>query len=213
VWPPLNLSLLAAVCESRGHEAKIIDGEVLRLDTKELAKQVVATNPDVAAFSMYSPFAHLAADVSAEIKKLNADIVVVSGGPHATILKEQAMKPSFDYLFMGEAERSLPDFLDALDAHKDISKVGGIVYRGKSGELINTGEAQWLTEVSMRGRDLGGYYPLDDLPLPARHLLPMQKYMLGTMDGRQHFSSIQSFRGCPWRCVFCSRIFMWSMMS
>lgn len=202
-WPPLNLALLASICEERGYEARIIDGEVSGLSKEQMARKIIETEPDFVAFSMYSPFAHLSADVAAEVKKLAPELRILVGGPHATIMREKAMQPQFDYLFMGEAERSLPDFLDAADDESKIAKIGGIIYR-KNGELMNTGEAQWLTEISTRGRDVGKYYPLDALPLPARHLLPMEKYRLGTIrDGRQHFSSIQSFRGCPWRCIFC----------
>jgi len=31
IYPPLNLALLAAICEREGHEAAIIDGEALRV--------------------------------------------------------------------------------------------------------------------------------------------------------------------------------------
>ena len=203
-WPPLNLSLLGAVAEQTGHETKIIDAEVEGFDAEQLAKKAVESKPDVIGLCAYSPFYHLSADVAAAIKKLNRDVPVILGGPHVTIVKEQAMQPQFDFLFQGEAERTLPLFLEEFSNGRDFSKIRGLIYRSKTGEIMNNGEPNWLSEVSMKKSDLGKNYPLDDLPLPARHLLPMRKYRLGTMQGRTHFSSIQSSRGCYWACIFCA---------
>lgn len=169
---------------------------------ERLAREAVASRPDIIGLTAYSPFFHLSADVAAEVKKLNPNIPIMVGGPHVTIMKEKAMLPQFDYGFMGEAEKSLPEFLDIFSGSRDFGKMRGILFRcGK--EIVNTGAA-WLRDMTMRKSELGGKYPLDDIPLPARHLLPMEKYRLGTSNGRDHFTSIQTARGCPWTCIFCA---------
>lgn len=205
-WPPLNLALLGAVVEAAGHEAVIIDGEAEGLSTKKLAERILQTKPDLVGFSAYSPFFHLTCDVAAEIKKLNPDIPIMVGGPHITIQKDKAFLPQFDYGFMGEAERSLPEFLDQYLKYltgrryflggEMIFDVKGILYR-RHGQIINNGAA-WLRDTAMRKNELRGQYPLDEIPLPARHLLPMEKYRLGTPNGRDQFTSLQTARGCPW---------------
>ena len=199
-WPPLNLALLGAICEQAGHEAIILDGEVMGWNNKRLAAEAVARKPDIIGLTAYSPFFHLSADVAESVKKISPDLQVLIGGPHVTIAKENAMLPQFDYAFIGEAERSLPAFLKAYRIFDALPP--GIIYR-KRGQIINTGPAQWVTERSTKGTDVGQFYPLDEFPFPARHLLPMEKYRLGTLHGRKHFTSIQTFRGCPWRCQFC----------
>lgn len=195
-------TLLAAICEKAGHEVALIDGEVLKLSKEKLARKVVESNPDIVGLTCYSPFFHLSAELAEEIKRLNPKLPILAGGPHVTIAKTDAMLPQFDYLFKGEAESSLPEFLEAFESHLDISKVGGIIYR-RDGEIVDTGEARWITEINTSGKNLGQYYPLDALPRMARHLVPMDRYFLGTLHGKQHFTSIQSARGCPWKCVFC----------
>lgn len=203
-WSPLNIALLSAICEQHGYEAEIIDAEALGINNRELVRRAVASKPDVIGLTAYSPFFHLVSDIAKDVKVINPDIPVIVGGPHITIMKEQAFKAEFDFAFMGEAERSLPEFLAELGSGRDFAKVGGLIYR-QNGQTISTGDPAWLTEVSMRGRDLGKWYPLDELPLPARHLLPMDRYFLGTTQtGRSHFTSIQTFRGCPWKCNFCA---------
>lgn len=201
-WPPLNLALLGAVIEQAGHEAVIIDGEAEGLKREKLAEEAVKLNPDIVGLTCYSPFFHLSADVAESVKKLNPSIPIMVGGPHITIMKEKALLPQFDYGFVGEGEKSLPEFLGEFANGKSFSKVKGLLYR-ENGEVKTNGEA-WVRETAMRKSELGGQYPLDGIPLPARHLLPMHKYKLGTPNGRDHFTSLQTARGCPWTCIFCA---------
>ena len=45
---------------------------------------------------------------------------------------------------------------------------------------------------------------LDAYPMAAYHLLKMGDYKIGTLKGRLPFTSIMTFRGCPWKCIFCA---------
>src|SRR5438128_636905 len=105
-------------------------------------------------------------------------------------MKEKALLSGFDYAFIGEAEESWPRFLDRYEQGEDISSIAGIIYR-RDGEIVSTGQPDDITA-------------LDQLPLPARHRLPMPLYKLGTLRGRLPFTSIQTMRGCPWKCIFCA---------
>ncbi len=198
-WPPLNIALLGAVAQEAGHEAVILDAEVMGWKKERLAAEIIKLKPDIVGFTGYSPFFHLSRDAAREVKRLNADIPTMVGGPHVTITREKVLRenPEFDYAFVGEAEDSLPEFLNALSAPKNLSKVRGIMYR-ENGEVESTGE-RWVQTEAMTKKEIYGKHPLDRFPLPARHLLPMERYRLGTPLGRQHFTSLQTARGCPWR--------------
>ena len=41
---------------------------------------------------------------------------------------------------------------------------------------------------------------IDSIPLPAYHLLPMDRYRMGNFS----FCTILTSRGCPYNCIFCS---------
>jgi anaerobic magnesium-protoporphyrin IX monomethyl ester cyclase len=201
-WPPLAQALLAAVCEEAGHEAIILDGEANGWDTARMAQEVVGLKPDIVGISAYSPFYHLSVDLAQEIKRVNADIPILGGGPHFTIMREKAMLPCFDYGFIGEAEDSLPEFLATVfSSPSKLDQIKGIMFR-RNGEIVNTGE-RWVVTESMAKKDLAREHPLDRFPFPARHLLDMRHYKLGTPQGRNNFTSLQTARGCPWKCVFC----------
>ena len=203
-WPPLNLALLGAVAGRYGHEVMIIDGEAERLSEEKMVERVFSLKPDIIGLTCYSPFFHVNASLAECLKKVNSKIPIMVGGPHITIMKEKALLPQFDYAFIGDAEKSFPQFLELYENGGDISQVKGIIYR-KGGEVICTGDSEWVqSDVPTKGSNVGQSYPLDQFPFPARHLLPMNRYRLGTMHGRKHFTSIQTMRGCPWKCIFCA---------
>lgn len=189
-WPPLNLALLAAIAEQYGHEVTILDGEAEQLSLSEMVTRAVAANPDVIGFTATSPFFHLSKTVAEGIKQQAPHIPIAVGGPHITIMKEKALLPAFDYAFIGEAEESWPAFLRVLEEGRDVASVAGLVFR-RNGVIVSSGQPADITT-------------LDDLPMPARHLLSMSRYKLGTLRGRLPFTSIQTMRGCPWKCIFCA---------
>ena len=91
---------------------------------------------------------------------------VVMGGLHVTCLPEEALRHS-DAVVVGEGEVCWPDVLT--DAERGTLKP---IYTGKPRE-----------------------FDLADAPMPAYHLLDMDKYNRIT---------VQTSRGCPWRCAFCA---------
>lgn len=189
-WPPLNLALLAAIAEQHGHDVTIMDGEAEQITLDAMVQRAVALKPDVIGFTATSPFFHISKAVAEGIKRIAPHIPIVVGGPHITIMKEEALLPAFDYAFVGEAEESWPKFLNQLGQGRDVSNVAGIIFR-HNGELVSTGQPADITD-------------LDALPAPARHRLDMSRYKLGTLRGRLPFTSIQTMRGCPWKCIFCA---------
>ena len=196
VWPPLNLALLAAMAEQHGHEVIIVDGEAGGYSQDKMISEAFRFNPNIIGLTASSPFFHVTKNLAEGLKEANNKIPIAIGGPHVTIMKEKSFLPCFDYAFVGEAERSFPQFLEQCQKGRDISEVKGIIYR-ENGETAFTGMPDPL---DIKGRQ----YPLDQFPFPARHLLDMKKYKLGTLHGRFNFTSIQTMRGCPWQCIFCA---------
>lgn len=204
-WMPQNIALLAAIAEQHGHEAAIIDGQAENLSREELLHRAISLKPDIYAFTCYSPFAHINADSAQDLKNAGVKEPIIVGGPHCTILKEKFLEqyPQFDYVFMGEAEESLPNFLNTYQKGEDPAQVKGVIFKRNGKTVI--GEPQWIpATIKITGKTVGEESVLDTYPFPARHLLPMKKYRLGTGDGRNYFTSIHTMRGCPWHCIFCA---------
>lgn len=189
-WPPLNLAVLGAIAEQHGHQVTLIDGEAEQMPLEKMAQLAVTHKPDLIGLTATSPFFHINRSLAEGIKQQNSRIPIIIGGPHITIMKEQALLPCFDYACIGEGEETWPRFLNHYAEGKDISEIAGLLYR-RQGEIISTGQSAAVTD-------------LDRFPAPARHLLKMSLYRLGTLRGRLPFTTIQSMRGCPWQCIFCA---------
>lgn len=204
-WMPQNIALLAAIAEQHGHTASIIDGQAEDVSEDEMVNRALALKPDVFALTCYSPFFHLNTSLAKKIKDSGSSIPILVGGPHITIVKEKILErySQFDYLFKGEAEESLPNFLKAYQNGGDLAGVPGISFK-RDGDVI-IGKSQSIPmKMKITGSNCGEEFALDKYPFPARHLLPMKTYRLGTADGRMHFTSIHTMRGCPWHCIFCA---------
>ena len=195
-WPPLNLCIVAALAEREGHEVIIIDAEADRKTCADVIDDLRKFEPDVIGMTANTPFYHVAVDWSIKLKDVFPSCQMVIGGQHITVLKEDAMLGKFDVGFLGEVEESFPEFLRYYEKNKNpaewAAEVNGIIYRKEDNTFINTGQANPL-------------YDVDTMPVPARHLLDMSQYTLGTEKrGFQRMTSIQTVRGCPFKCTFCS---------
>jgi radical SAM superfamily enzyme YgiQ (UPF0313 family) len=190
VIPPLNLALIAAIARQGGHDVSIIDAEILRIDEDDLVNMVVEKQPDIVAMTGTSPFFHTVKSFAESLKKVDSSIKTLIGGQHITIDGDKAFFDCFDYGYNGECEDQLLSFFDAAEKGKGIEKVKGVFYRHNN-KIHYTGPNVYQRR-------------LDELPFPARDLLPYDKYKIGTLHGRKNFTSIQSMRGCPWHCIFCA---------
>ena len=93
--------------------------------------------------------------------------VTVLGGP--SVSADPDKYPEFDYLHLGEIGDATDRLIECLDAS------------------IAPPRAQVRLTTQRR-------LPLEDFPLPAYALIPIERYLLGSLQ----FSS-----GCPYRCEFC----------
>lgn len=187
-FPPLGLASIAAVLEENDEEVNIIDMATSENKPSE-TKGLPLSNADVVGIS--ATHTHRFPEVmkiSREIKRMDKDIPVVLGGNHATFMYERILQnhSSVDIIVMFEGEYTMLQLMKTLAGEKSLSEMEGIAYRNQSGKIVVTPRARKVRN-------------LDALPLPARHLLPMELYQKGGGTG-----SIVSSRGCPYKCIFCS---------
>ena len=187
---PYNLALLAAITEKAGHEAKIIDGELEKISLEEIVKRSVEYNPDIVVLTGMTPFYNIAVECAGLLKEKNLKASICVGGPHTTIMQEKAFNKEFDFGFVGDGEESWMKFLDAKESKINFNEVPGLMYR-ENGTVKKVKRAHATKN-------------LDEYPMAAYHLLKMGDYKIGTLNGRLPFTSIMTFRGCPWKCIFCA---------
>lgn len=185
--PPLGITSIAAVLEMEGYSVSIIDFETTNIHTKDRIKKALEKeSPDVVGVSFFTYDRFDALKVIDAAKELG--IFVVAGGLHVTFDSENTLRsvPGIDVAVLGEGEETMRELMQAIDTGNSLDTIKGIAYRNGDKIIINP-PRQLITN-------------LDELPLPAYHLLPMEKYP---------YHAIMGSRGCPYNCIFCASPGFW----
>lgn len=190
--PPLGMAYIAAVLE-KNNQVKILDTNIYDMNIDNIINYLSKNKFDMIGISVQTPMYKNFQELIKKIRPVIGKTILVAGGPHPTIFPEDIIKenPEIDYAVYGEGEVVFPDLVKTLKLKKDVSKVKGIAYR-KNGRVLKTKKPDFIKN-------------LDNIPMPARHLLPMEKYIPAPSSYRKLpvFHMITS-RGCPFRCVYCS---------
>jgi radical SAM superfamily enzyme YgiQ (UPF0313 family) len=191
--PPLGLLYLAASIEAAGrHAVSVLDAQVEELQYPELEARVREEAPDVVGITTMTLTLLDVIETVRAVKRVDGDIQVVLGGPHAHLYPTETIHlPGVDYVVLGEGERSFPELLGRLGDRRGLKDVKGLVFRDGDGKVVNTGMRDFLED-------------LDDIPFPARHLVPYRKYS-SLMARRTPITTMITSRGCPYQCTFCDR--------
>lgn len=189
LYPPLGLLYLAAYSRKvLGNQINFKFTDGLLLGTKHALEEVKRFHPDVIGISFTTSACEGAYDFISEVKKLNKEILIISGGAHSTALPEEVMlRSDTDVCVMGEGEETFTEILQG----KNFSQIDGIVYRND--KSITKNRARVLIEN------------LDQIPFPARDLIEDWSIYKGYFLSKRKPDMVMiSSRGCPYDCVFCS---------
>ncbi len=182
--PPLGLAYVASSLEEDGHEVRIVDSRAMGYGLSQIKREISSFYPDVVGLTATTPAIYSAYKVADVAKQVSRDTKVVLGGSHASFMAEDVLRecPSIDFVVRGEGEETVRELLRSIE---DPKKVLGITYRERG--VIKSTPNRLLIKS------------LDDLPVPAYHLLPMDRYRA---DGIRYGVLLTS-RGCPFSCIFC----------
>ena len=118
------------------------------------------------------------------------------GGHHASLVPSDFRKSYVDAIVVGEGEETFRELLAALEGNRpdrlaeSLGEIEGLVWRREANE--------WVENPARMLRP-----PLDELPMPARHLVERYADRYFFLFDRPH-TCIATSRGCPFRCNFCS---------
>lgn len=189
VLPPLGLAYIAAYLEQHGYSVDIFDGMIETASPEEIAQRT--TRYDVVGITSITFQVILTYQVLEAIRKQNPSIPIVIGGPHVSSLPLEPLEQGLaDFSVIGEGEEPMLRILQALEQGNAGMAIPGVAYRHNKHIYPAQGS--------------GMIADLATLPLPARHLLPMNRYRTSAVRSR-HFpaASMITSRGCPMQCTFC----------
>ncbi|HHT9158387.1 MAG TPA: B12-binding domain-containing radical SAM protein [Candidatus Brocadiaceae bacterium] len=162
---------------------------------EEIRNTIKEHHPSVVGITAKSQNFTSACIVAGIVKSIDKNILVIVGGPHASIAKTEILKdPVIDIGVFGEGEETMVDILDSIEGGRPISSIKGIIYR-QGNDIVENPPRELISD-------------LDSLPFPVnvaqKALLDFDKYPL------QAFKYIFTIRGCPYNCSFCGSSNVWS---
>jgi anaerobic magnesium-protoporphyrin IX monomethyl ester cyclase len=184
--PSLGLAFLAGALEGAGIETRVVDFTVFPYSKKMLESVLRDFQPNLVGVTSVTMTYSSAAQIIEDVKAIDNHILTVMGGPHVTFWAQEALNslPELDLVVIGEGEHTAIELAREAEEGGDWSKVKGIVYRQGS-QIIATGPREQIID-------------LDSLPMPARHLFPLGRYLALGMP-----ITMTTSRGCPYQCIFC----------
>jgi radical SAM superfamily enzyme YgiQ (UPF0313 family) len=176
--PRLGILILGTMMKRRGWDVEVYVEDLRRIDFKAI------TGADLVGISTITSTAPRAYAIADRIRTMK--IPVLMGGPHVTFLAEEALNHA-DFVIRGEGERPLMAFIDAWEALDSVSAVPNLSYRDENGLIVHN-------------LSLPLEKNLDCIPYPDLSLIkpdPRRRKAVAPIP-------IQTSRGCPFACSFCS---------
>ncbi len=211
--PSLALATLAAFFEkykSRDYQLKVIDVNLeaytkpgIPIDTSvylDLLSDIIKNHEyDVLGLSTLFVFnIRWVASAAALSRKFHPDAKIILGGGYPTLFPEHALKyHPIDDVVMGEGESTFLHLVNRYNNYHDSEfekrfPFQGYASRGENGQVIKKTTSQ--------------YMDLTALPVPAWHMLDVDKYFERSGD---RLLPIEGSRGCPYGCTFCATSISW----
>jgi len=198
-FPPLGLAYVAGALEQAGFQVELLDNYLLKKPIEDVKQEVKRLAPEILGITCGSVTYKRCIETAKAVKEVLPSCKVVVGGWHPSYLPESMLQhPAIDYVVMGEGERAIVELAKSITKGEDdsaIAKISGLAYR--RGEKITKNAPTFISD-------------LDQVPFPARHLLPMHLY-----SREMEYLSVKPvdtmnvIRGCPYNCAFCETKKLW----
>lgn len=185
--PHLGLGYLSAVLKKEGHQVKIFDQAIENNDAK-LFQLIKSFRPDIVGVNAFSYCSKYVISLSNDIKK-HTKTPLILGGPHVSAVRAKVLEQMpVDFAIKGEAEASLPTFLNEFKKKRPhFEKINGLIWRKPTGEIVENPDMAYIQD-------------LDSIPFPDYSEFKFEKYSYFVSKTMPIITS----RGCPYGCNYCS---------
>jgi radical SAM superfamily enzyme YgiQ (UPF0313 family) len=191
---PMGLACVAAATEKAGHKVRLLNLMVHGNSRKLLADAIQDFNPELIGLSVRN-----IDDQCKEAPKFLLEPVkevvsccrtfsgapIVLGGAGYTIFPQSVLHYlGADMGIQGEGEQAFVQLIERLQQKADLTEVPGLFWPD--------------ARARRRGRELIKELDAFPLPVPDELSFPL------TLDGQQTWVPMQTRRGCPMQCSYCS---------
>ncbi len=202
IEPPLWAALIAAYIRQHDYSVEILDAEAEGMDALQTAEAIHSRQPRLCAIVVLgiNPSVSSTPKMTAVrklVSLLKHDVWMVLTGLHPSALPEKTLQETGVFVAQGEGFQTILGLLRA-DLQGDLDDVPGLWWReGIIKDTIKCGPPAPLVDV-------------DDLPMAAWDLLPMEKYRchnwqaLGDPERRSPYAMVYTSLGCCFTCSYCN---------
>ncbi len=182
--PPYGIYLLATILRNHHHDVVIID--LIAQGSKQLdAHWGTLLNSHLIGIGVSSLSWPTAKECISEIRAYTSEIPIALGGIHATMFDSYLLHSTgANYVLRGEAEKTFPELCSVLQNGGDLRSVSNLSFKRVDGRIIKNSASPKMSETELAQQ-----------PVPDYSYLPY-----GVYTGL----AIESSRGCPFDCIFCS---------
>ena len=192
---PFSLYFLASsVQHYTEHEVEILDFERGDLQGSDVSAIIRQSDADVYGITATTYTRFYAINIIRKIREYHPNATIIVGGVHFMYWPDETLRdlPEVDIVVCGEGEITIVELLKALDTGKDLADIKGISFRNDNNEVTSTPPQALIPNLD----EIPNYkdFTWDEYP----------EYLFGYSE-RIPALSIMSSRGCPFKCVFCSK--------
>ncbi len=199
--PPIGLMYVAAALEKAGFEVQMLDNYLMKKSTEEIKQLIHKTQPQFVGITCGSATYPRCIETAKAIKQVKPDCKIVVGGWHASYMPDSLLdNPEIDYVIMSEGERAVTELVNAVTSgnEKKAALIAGVACSRNGTNIKN--QPAFIENM-------------DEIPYPARHLLPLELYdrTIEYLDVSP--ADVMSIsRGCVFNCGFCETRKLWGNM-
>jgi radical SAM superfamily enzyme YgiQ (UPF0313 family) len=197
VTHPLGIMYIASYLRAtRKDSIKILDTRISKDPFGQIQKNIREFMPQIIGISAITLEAQMLHKIASYIKSNTSNVMIIAGGPHATIFPEDVLKnAAIDIAVIGEGEETFKELMDVIDQKGDLRNVDGIVFK-QNGNIIKTRKRRYIQD-------------LDRIPYPAYDLINIEEYAKhpgAGSSGLRLYMTILTSRGCPFKCTYCHKL-------
>jgi anaerobic magnesium-protoporphyrin IX monomethyl ester cyclase len=190
--PQLGLAAVATALRGAGHAADILDAHIEGLSPERIIQRIRAEKIDVVGFSVYITTEKRTLRFAEALEAACPDVTVIVGGPQATLAPQRFAIPAIDYIFLGEADESILELMDALNQGEPLRPIAGVIATADPKGFPSQRDLRLVKDIDSLGLiELDKFYPLDRF------------YPAVDVRGKR-LVNLVSTRGCPYKCTFCA---------
>lgn len=175
---PSGLISIAAYLDKHSDHSVVL-ANYSNIGHRKAVAELIKEKPDILGVSVYTHNRIESFHLISEYKKVNPNVRIIIGGPHASALSELILKkyPQIDFIIQGEGEDAFLSLVNKINNSESVSN-----------PIIKCDRIKDLSKIpgikNFKGKLVG-------------------------IDPNEQFKFLISSRGCAYKCTFCDSPYIW----